>query len=115
MSGKELSGNEYSIGEVAKKLNLPVHTIRFWTETFEHIEIIRRNGRRYYDDKAVEELQKIKDLSRKKGLKIEGIQQMIKYNKINMEKLDNVNKQELQQNLESAIKMVDKIIESLKS
>ena len=41
MSEKELSGNEYSIGEVAKKLNLPVHTIRFWTETFEHIPLYK--------------------------------------------------------------------------
>ena len=106
---------ECSIGDVAKKLNLPVHTIRFWTETFKHIEIIRRNGRRYYDEKAIEELQKIKDLSRKKGLKIEGIQKMIKYNKINMEKIDNANKLDFQQALENAIKMADKIIENLKS
>ena len=110
-----MSAIEYSIGDVAKKLNLPVHTIRFWTETFEHIEITRRNGRRYYDEKAVEELQKIKDLSRKKGLKIEGIQKMIKYNKINMEKMNDANKLALKQALESAIKITDRIIESIKS
>ena len=46
---------EYSIGRVAKMLNLPVHTIRFWTEEFTHIECLRRKNRRYYDNKAVEE------------------------------------------------------------
>ena len=40
---------------------------------------------------------------------------MIKYNKINMEKIDNANKLDFQQALENAIKMADKIIENLKS
>ena len=50
---------DYSIGDVAKMLNLPVHTIRFWTETFKHIVCLKRNGRRYYDEKAIDEFCKI--------------------------------------------------------
>ncbi len=108
-----MSAVEYSIGVVAKKLNLPVHTIRFWTETFKHIETIRRNGRRYYDDKAVEELRKVKELSHKNGMKIEGIQQMVRYNKISLEKLESINKNELCIDLEKAINIIDKIIVEL--
>ena len=80
---------EYSIGDVAKKLNLPVHTIRFWTEEFK----------------------KIKELSHKKGLKIEGIKQMLRYHKIDMEKLDKANKIDFQAKLEQSLKKIDKIID----
>ena len=48
------NSKEYSIGETAKLLNVPVHTIRFWTDEFDHIECRRRNNRRYYDFTAVE-------------------------------------------------------------
>ena len=85
---------EYSIGDVAKMLNVPVHTVRFWTSEFKHIECLRHNGRRYYDNKAIEELKKIKELSHKKGIKIDGIKQMLRYHKIDMEKLDKANKME---------------------
>ena len=105
--------SEYSIGNVAEMLKLPVHTIRFWTETFEHIEIIKRNGRRYYDEKSVEELKKIKELSHKKGIKIDGIKQMLRYNKINMDKLEEANKSDICLKLESSIRQIDKIIDKL--
>jgi DNA-binding transcriptional MerR regulator len=105
------SAEEYSIGDVAKMLNLPVHTIRFWTGEFQHIECIRRNGRRYYDNKAVDELKKIKELSHKKGLKIDGIKQMLRYRKIDMEKLDKANKMDFQIKIDTAIKRIDKIID----
>lgn len=104
---------DYSIGEVAKKLNLPVHTIRFWTETFEHIEYLKRNGRRYYDEKAIEELKKIKELSHKKGMKIEGIKQTIRYHKIDMNKLQEAQKGEFENKVEFCINKISKIIEML--
>ena len=104
---------DYSIGEVAKKLNLPVHTIRFWTQEFEHIEFIKRNGRRYYDDKAIAELQKIKELAHKKGIKIDGIKKMLRYNKIDIQKLDEAIKMANNEALERAIYKINKIIELL--
>ena len=110
MSSKSSNGKEYSIGDVAKMLNLPVHTIRFWTEEFPHIECLRRNNRRYYDDGAIEELKKIKELSHKKGMKIEGIKQMIRYRNINMEKLDEAKKTDYQTKLDNAIKKIDKMV-----
>ena len=104
---------EYSIGEVAKILNLPVHTIRFWTQTFNHIEFFTKKGRRYYDNKAIEELKNIKELSHKKGIKIEGIKQMIRYKKIDMDKINEANKIDLCKRLEKSINILDKIIEEL--
>ena len=106
---------EFSIGSVAKMLNLPVHTIRFWTETFDHIEYLKRNGRRYYDSNAIEELKKIKELSKKKGLKIEGIKQIIRYKKIDMEKLNEATMHDFQEKIQHTIKVIDKIINVLKS
>lgn len=105
---------EYSIGDVAKMLNLPVHTIRFWTDEFSHIECLRRKNRRYYDEKAVAELKKIKELSRKKGVKINGIKQMIRYRKIDMEKLKEIGKQEMQIKLDNLCNKIDKILDTLK-
>ena len=100
---------DYSIGDVAKMLNLPVHTIRFWTETFKHIVCLKRNGRRYYD-----EIKKIKELSKKKGMKIEGIKQTIRYHKIDMEKMDKAKMLVLQEKIDTSIKKIDKVIDMLK-
>lgn len=102
---------DYSIGEVAKMLNVPVHTVRFWTEQFKHIECLRRNNRRYYNNDAIEELKKIKELSHKKCIKIEGIKQMLKYHKIDMEKLNKVNEMNFQIKIDSMIKKINKIID----
>ena len=104
----------YSIGEVATKLNVPVHTIRYWTQIFEHIEITKRKGRRYYDDIAVSELKKIKDLAYKKGIKIDGIKQMLRYHKIDMKKIENALANSQQLALEKNIDFIDKIIEKIK-
>ena len=60
-----------SIGEVAKILNLinkkngspNTHTIRFWEKEFKSVNpIILAGRRRYYDEKSIEVLKKIKFL-----------------------------------------------------
>lgn len=102
----------FSIGEVAKKLNLPVHTIRYWTQTFNHIKVSTINGRRYYDESAVEELKKIKELEYKKGLKIGGIKQMLRYNKIDMEKMEKANKSYISSKIDEALKIIDRQLTS---
>ena len=109
-------GNEkfFSIGEVAKMLKLPVHTIRYWTKTFEHIEFSTKNGRRYYDDAAIDELKKIKELAHKKGMKIEGIKQMLRYKKIDMNKFEAVSKSDACKKLQLIIENIDKFIDKTK-
>ena len=72
-----------SIGQVADRMQIPTHTIRFWTEQFKHIIITFGKGqRRYYNEFAINELIKIKDLLHNKKLTIEGVRQLIKYGNI---------------------------------
>tara|TARA_B100000959_G_C14681907_1_gene500966 strand:- start:18 stop:401 length:384 start_codon:yes stop_codon:yes gene_type:complete len=76
------SDNAYkSIGEVAKILNLVnkkngclnTHTIRFWEKEFKNINPIILSGRRrYYNEKNIELLKKIKFLLKSQGLTIKG-------------------------------------------
>jgi len=70
-----------SIGEVAKILdlinkkngNLNTHTIRFWEKEFKNIRpIILAGKRRYYDNKSIEILKKIKYLLKSEGMTIKG-------------------------------------------
>jgi len=80
-----------SIGQVGKMLGLPVHTVRFWTESFEHIQklcIIGNGGRRYYNEKVISELAKVKEMLYNKGMTIDGVKKLVKYNKINAADLD---------------------------
>ena len=75
-----------SIGEVAKILNLinkkngslSTHTIRFWQKEFKQIKPITFNGnRRYYDDKTINILKKIKYLLKDKGMTLIGVKKAL--------------------------------------
>ena len=81
------SDNAYkSIGEVAKILNLinkkngslNTHTIRFWEKEFKKINpIILTGRRRYYDQKSIEVLKKIKFLLKNQGMTIKGAKRLL--------------------------------------
>ena len=71
-----------TIGEVAKILNLVnkktgslnTHTLRFWEKQFKVIKPkILSGNRRYYDNKSIEILKKIKFLLKDKGMTIQGV------------------------------------------
>ena len=75
-----------SIGEVAKILNLVnkkkgslnTHTIRFWEKEFNNIKPkIFAGKRRYYDNKSIEVLKKIKFLLKNQGLTIKGAKKIL--------------------------------------
>ena len=75
-----------SIGEVAKILNLVnkkngslnTHTIRFWEKKFKNINpIILAGRRRYYNEKSIEILKKIKFLLKNQGLTIKGAKRLL--------------------------------------
>jgi DNA-binding transcriptional MerR regulator len=70
------------IGKLAKLIGVETHTVRFWEKSFPHIIPHLINGIRYYDDKGVEEFTKIKEMMYDKGMKIAGIQRMVKYGRI---------------------------------
>ena len=78
----EKTENSYkTIGEVAKILNLVnkkngkrnTNTIRFWEKEFNEVKPkIFAGRRRYYDEKSIEVLKKIKFLLKNEGMTIKG-------------------------------------------
>ena len=75
-----------TIGEVAKILNLksndkgvlPTHVIRFWETQFKQIKPkILNSNRRYYDDKTINLLKKVKFLLKDQGMTIKGVKKIL--------------------------------------
>ncbi len=69
-----------SIGAAAKELGLPEHVIRFWETQFpDHIKpTLGAGGRRYYYNKDIEIIQKIKSYLYDSGYTIKGLQNLLK-------------------------------------
>ncbi len=75
-----------TIGEVAKILDLkvnnkgvlPTHIIRFWETQFKQIKPkILNSNRRYYDEKNIDLLRKIKYLLKDQGMTINGVKKIL--------------------------------------
>ena len=75
-----------TIGEVAKILNLksnnkgalPTHIIRFWETQFKQIKPkILNSNRRYYDEKTINLLKKVKFLLKEQGMTINGVKKIL--------------------------------------
>ena len=75
-----------TIGEVAKILNLktnkkgylPTHIIRFWETQFKQIKPkILNSNRRYYDEKSINLLKKVKFLLKEQGMTINGVKKIL--------------------------------------
>ena len=81
------SDNAYkTIGEVTKILNLksnnkrvlPTHVIRFWETQFKQIKPkILNSNRRYYDEKTINLLKKVKFLLKDQGMTIKGVKKIL--------------------------------------
>tara|TARA_B100001996_G_scaffold55469_1_gene39304 strand:- start:21 stop:404 length:384 start_codon:yes stop_codon:yes gene_type:complete len=115
-----------SIGEVAKILNLvnkkngnlSTHTIRFWEKEFKYLKPkIFAGKRRYYDDKSIELLKKIKFLLKTKGLTIKGAKKILDSNpSFNLDDLTNnsINRDNKNIVLKNKISKISKLIKELK-
>ena len=75
-----------TIGEVAKILNLksnskgvlPTYVIRFWETQFKQIKPkILNSNRRYYDEKTINLLKKVKYLLKDQGMTINGVKKIL--------------------------------------
>ena len=81
------NNNAYkTIGEVVKILDLksrkghslPTHTIRYWEKEFKQIKPKILNGnRRYYDQKNINLLKKVKFLLKHEGMTISGVKKLL--------------------------------------
>ena len=113
-----------SIGEVAKILNLVnkkngklnTHTIRFWEKEFKVIRPKFFSGsRRYYDNKSIYILKKIKDLLKEDGMTINGAKKYLA--KSNSFKLDVTNLSTIKaskNNIKNKVEKISNIIKQIK-
>ena len=117
------SDNAYkTIGEVAKILklkannngNLPTHIIRFWETQFKQIRPkFLNSNRRYYDEKSIYILKKIKFLLKEQGMTINGVKKIL--NNEDSLKLDEVADKSIKaENLKNKLFKISKIIKNLK-
>ena len=113
-----------SIGEVAKLLNLVsqktgklnTHTIRFWEKEFSQIRPKIFSGkRRYYDNKTIGILKKIKFLLKEKGMTINGVKKyLINKNFFDLDEFSNISINSKNNNLKSQIEKISKLVKEIK-
>tara|TARA_B100002051_G_C16566252_1_gene550229 strand:+ start:321 stop:716 length:396 start_codon:yes stop_codon:yes gene_type:complete len=117
-----------TIGEVTKELDLidkktgklQTHTIRYWEKHFKQIRPeVRAGNRRYYSNKNLEIIKKIKFLLKVKGLTINGVKKLLNDN-FSSKLDDNINLGVYKPSLENTdaiknkIKKISKIVNDLK-
>ena len=122
---KDKLDNAYkSIGEVAKLLNLVnlktgklnTHTIRFWEKEFIQVKPkIFAGKRRYYDEKTINILKKIKFLLKDKGFTINGAKKhLLKKNSFELDEIINTSIKTKNINLKSKINKISKLVKEIK-
>ena len=117
------SDNAYkTIGEVAKILNLkknkkgvlPTHIIRFWETQFKQIKPkILNSNRRYYDEKSIDLLKKVKFLLKEQGMTINGVKKILNGDQ-SLELDEMANKSIKADNLRNKLVKISKIVKNLK-
>ena len=118
------SDNAYkTIGEVAKILNLktnkkgdlPTHIIRFWETQFKQIKPkILNSNRRYYDEKSINLLKKVKFLLKEQGMTINGVKKIL--NGEDSLELDEMANNSIKAgNLRNKLVKISKIVKNIKN
>jgi DNA-binding transcriptional MerR regulator len=118
------SDNAYkTIGEVAKILNLKTnkkgnlatHVIRFWETQFKQIKPkILNSNRRYYDEKSINLLKKVKFLLKDQGMTINGVKKILN-GEDSLELDEMANNSIKADNLRNKLTKISKIIKNLKT
>ncbi|MDB3904647.1 MerR family transcriptional regulator [Candidatus Pelagibacter sp.] len=118
------SDNAYkTIGEVARILNLktnkkgdlPTHIIRFWETQFKQIKPkILNSNRRYYDEKSINLLKKVKFLLKEQGMTINGVKKILN-GEDSLELDEMANNSIKADNLRNKLVKISKIIKNLKN
>ena len=115
-----------SIGEVARVLNLVnkkngslnTHTIRYWEKEFKSINPkILTGRRRYYNEKSIETLKKIKFLLKNQGMTIKGAKRALeKSDSFNLDDSSNksINMSKKSLVLKKKVSKISKLIKEIK-
>jgi DNA-binding transcriptional MerR regulator len=78
----------FTIGEASKICDVKAHVLRYWEQEFAELDPIKRKGnRRYYQQKDLVMILRIKELLHDKGFTIEGAKNMINSNQGKVEPL----------------------------
>jgi len=115
-----------TIGEVAEILELKskkegvfsTHTIRFWETQFKQIKPkLLNSNRRYYDQKTIDILKKIKFLLKDQGMTINGVKKILNNpNKNHTLNLDEISNNSIKaQEFKNKVFKISKIIKKLKN
>ncbi|MFQ5468488.1 MAG: MerR family transcriptional regulator [Kiloniellaceae bacterium] len=76
-----------TISEVADKLGVPQHVLRFWESKFAPIRPLKRaGGRRYYRPEDIDLLCRIRDLLHTEGYTIKGVQRLLREGHLKVER-----------------------------
>jgi len=76
-----------TISEVADRLGVPQHVLRFWESKFAPIRPLKRaGGRRYYRPEDIDLLCRIRDLLHTEGYTIKGVQRLLREGHLKAEK-----------------------------
>ena len=109
-----------TIGEVAEILELDTirnkkntHTIRYWESEFKQLKPIIINKRRYYDDKNIDLLKKIKFLLKDKGMTISGAKKQLNEDFFDIDANENKTINAL--DLKFKLNKINKLIKNLKT
>jgi len=109
-----------TIGEVAEILELGssankknTHTVRYWGSEFKQIKPIIINKRRYYDDKTIDLLKKIKFLLKDKGMTISGVKKQLNEDFFDIDANENKTINAL--DLKYKLSKINKLIKDLKN
>ena len=119
---KKTSDAYKSISEVVKILglksrkgqSLPTHTIRYWEKEFKQIKPNIFNGnRRYYDNKNIELLKKVRFLLKDQGMTIKGVKKIL--NNSEPLKLDEISNHSIKASiLKNKVVKISSIIKKLR-
>ena len=121
------SENAYkTIGEVAKILELKsknkgvfsTHTIRFWETQFKQVKPkLLNSNRRYYDQKTINILKKIKFLLKDQGMTINGVKKILDNpNNNDTLNLDEISNNSIRtNNFKNKVLKISKIVKNLKN
>ena len=112
-----------TIGEVARILNLksndkgdlPTHVIRFWESQFKQNKPkILNSNRRYYDEKTINLLKKVKFLLKEQGMTINGVKKILN-NEVSL-KLDEIADKSIRtENLKNKLLKISNKLKELKN
>ena len=113
-----------SIGEVAQDLNLinpktgklNTHTIRFWEKEFKEIKPkIFAGKRRYYDQKTIKIIKKIRYLLKEKGLTINGVKKfLINERSFDLDETSNRTINTSKNNLKNKLEKISSLVKEIK-